>query len=72
MAQYKVWHPRFMPEDTITIEDAFNTGLEWIRQVKQWGREEPWRRFPTNNVTITREDLPRPVVVAFVRGRNLE
>lgn len=67
MAKYRAWHPAFGPEEFEFIENAFQTGLEWIREYKKT-RVRPI----LNNVIIERADLPRPIKVCVIRGKHLE
>ena len=72
MVEYMVWHPSFGPEKTRSIEVAIEIGIGWIREVKEWEKENPYLRFPRNNVIITREDLPGKFAVVRIKGFRME
>lgn len=72
MAKYTLWHPNFAPEEFKYIENAFETALEWIREIKEQEKENRFFTATMNNCIIERTDLPRPVKVVLIRGKRLE
>jgi len=63
MAKYRVWNPYESPKTHDSFEKALGVAEFWILEHK--GKVQ-------NNVTITREDLRRSIIVCFIRGKHIE
>lgn len=70
MAKYRAWHPYAGPRDFSSFVGALLWGTDRIREWNE--KKRAGMRVIRNNVTITREDLMRPVAVAVLRGNKIE